>query len=67
MNGSCFDYDRCEDAIKKTHLECQAFSPLCTTNGDTCIPITSCAATTLKASCVVGTDGACGWLPTGKC
>ncbi|CAK67224.1 unnamed protein product (macronuclear) [Paramecium tetraurelia] len=67
VNGSCYDYDRCEDAIKKTHPECQGFSPLCTTNGDTCIPITNCASTTLKASCVVGTDGACGWLPTGKC
>ncbi|CAD8211577.1 unnamed protein product [Paramecium octaurelia] len=67
VNGSCYDYDRCEDAIKKTHSECQGFSPLCTTNGDTCIPITNCASTTLKASCVVGTDGACGWLPTGKC
>ncbi|CAD8113351.1 unnamed protein product [Paramecium primaurelia] len=67
VNGQCYDYDRCEDAVKKTHSECQAFSPLCTTNGDTCIPITSCASTTLKASCVVGTDGACGWLPTGKC
>nr|CAA59447.1 alpha-51D-immobilization antigen [Paramecium tetraurelia] len=67
VNGQCYDYDRCEDAIKKTHTECQGFSPLCTTNGDTCIPITNCASTTLKASCVVGTDGACGWLPTGKC
>ncbi|CAD8113555.1 unnamed protein product [Paramecium primaurelia] len=67
VNGQCYDYDRCEDAVKKTHSECQAFSPLCTTNGDTCIPITSCASTTLKASCVVGTDGACGWLPTGTC
>ncbi|CAD8175771.1 unnamed protein product [Paramecium pentaurelia] len=67
VNGQCYDYDRCEDALKKSHSECQAFSPLCTTNGDTCIPITSCANTSLKASCVVGTDGSCGWLPTGKC
>ncbi|CAD8055005.1 unnamed protein product [Paramecium primaurelia] len=67
VNGQCYDYDRCEDALKKSHSECQAFSPLCTTNGDTCIPITSCASTSLKASCVVGTDGSCGWLPTGKC
>ncbi|CAD8045570.1 unnamed protein product [Paramecium primaurelia] len=50
-----------------TYTECQAFSPLFSTNGDTCIPITSCASTSLKASCVVGTDGACGWLLTGKC
>ncbi|CAK89346.1 unnamed protein product (macronuclear) [Paramecium tetraurelia] len=67
VNQSCYDYDRCEDAVKKSHPECQAFSPLCTTNGETCIPITSCANTAIKASCVVGTDGPCGWLPTGKC
>ncbi|CAK67225.1 unnamed protein product (macronuclear) [Paramecium tetraurelia] len=67
INGQCYDYKRCEDAGKKTHLQCQAFSPKCTTNGETCIPITNCTSTLLKASCVVGTDGACGWLPTGKC
>jgi len=49
----------------KSHAACQVFSPLCTSNGTNCVPITSCAATNLKVSCVVGTDGACGWLPVG--
>lgn len=40
---------------------------MCTTNGTNCVPITSCALTGTKAACVLGTDGACGWLPTGKC
>ncbi|CAD8212117.1 unnamed protein product [Paramecium pentaurelia] len=67
VNGQCYDYGKCEDAVKKTHPECQAFSPLCTTNGDRCIPITTCENTSSKVSCIVGTNGACGWLPKGKC
>ncbi|CAK67723.1 unnamed protein product (macronuclear) [Paramecium tetraurelia] len=66
-NSTCYDYDRCEDALFKTHEGCQAFSPLCTTNGEICIPITSCEKTVLKASCNKGTDGDCGYLPTEKC
>ncbi|CAD8055987.1 unnamed protein product [Paramecium sonneborni] len=67
INGICHNYNQCEDALMKSHSECQDFSPLCTTNGERCIPITSCSKTALRISCVIGTDGDCGYLPTGKC
>ena len=29
----------------------------------TCIAITTCYMTVLRASCILGTDGICGWKP----
>lgn len=48
--------------IYTTFTECNRFSSFCTTNGQYCVPITTCALTP-KVGCYLGTDGNCVWTP----
>lgn len=52
-------YENCESLPWKTDSECKLISPLCTSDGNTCVPLTSCSDTNIVAGCINGTDGEC--------
>ncbi|CAD8210868.1 unnamed protein product [Paramecium octaurelia] len=66
-NGQCYKFTKCTDLIYTTHQECNNIHPQCTTNGDNCISITTCASTP-QIACYVGIKSLvavqCVWTPT---
>ncbi|CAK89836.1 unnamed protein product (macronuclear) [Paramecium tetraurelia] len=62
QTNSCMTFSQCSDIKKTTFAECQVYSKLCTSNGDSCMPLSKCAQYTNTISCNTGTDGVCGWV-----
>ncbi|KAM3128877.1 hypothetical protein pb186bvf_019012 [Paramecium bursaria] len=65
--GTCMSYSKCQDYIGITHSGCQTFNKYCTTDGTKCIPLDFCQNLTKQISCIIGTDGVCGWKASGGC
>ncbi|CAD8093089.1 unnamed protein product [Paramecium sonneborni] len=58
IGGACYQYNDCTSIKWKTDQLCKFISPLCTTNGDNCIPILKCSQNKIPA-CFTGIDGEC--------
>ncbi|CAD8196450.1 unnamed protein product [Paramecium pentaurelia] len=57
--SQCYQFTSCKSIQFKTDQECKQISPLCTTDGQSCIPITLCTETNTNGGCVTGIDGDC--------
>ncbi|CAD8206661.1 unnamed protein product [Paramecium pentaurelia] len=57
--GACFRYDSCKSLYWTQDSLCKYISDKCTTDGTSCIGITSCDKTNVNGGCVTGTDGTC--------
>ncbi|CAD8196366.1 unnamed protein product [Paramecium pentaurelia] len=65
-NNQCYRFTKCTDLIYTTHQECNQIHSQCTTNGDNCISISTCANTP-QIACYLGIKNLvtiqCIWAP----